>query len=99
MKKLLLFFLIAGLIAGCASKAIEGSRVITGEIQVVGNEPFAKLAVRNNDGIFFLDCSGRTKDFAYKNQGRVGRIYYSSLTTGAESVKVLKVEKIEIIQR
>ncbi len=95
----ILFLLIAVFAAGCSAKETMDSKMITGEIQVVGNEPFTRLALRNKDGIFILDCPADLKDTALKNQGRTANVYFSGISTSEESLKVLKVEKLEVLQK
>lgn len=108
MKKLIPIYLISLLSAlvillGCSasknsnSNDQSGTNFVTGEILMVNNEPFAKIALINDTSLFLLDCSGKIRDALYNNQGKKAKIYYSSVSTNKEKIKVLKVDKVEII--
>lgn len=75
----------------------SGTNFVVGQIQMVGNEPFTHLAVRNETSFYLLDCSGDVKDTVYNNQGRTAKIYFDKVTINDESIKVLKVDKVEIL--
>ncbi len=108
MKKLILLNIISLLfllliLLGCstsensASSGQSGTNFVTGEILMVNNEPFARVALMNDTSLYLLDCSGEIKDTLYNNQGKKAKVYYSSVSTNNESIKVLKVDKVEII--
>ena len=81
---------------GCAVGNSISSKTITGEIQIVGNEPFINLALRNNKEIFILDCPDKLKDIMFKNQGKTVTVYFSKIFVNSDSMKVLKVDKLKI---
>lgn len=93
-----LSFFIAAVVVGCStSKKIMDENTVTGQIQMVGNEPFARLAIINDNDFYMLDCTGAIKDTVYNNQGRMARVYFSGISTNNQQQKVLKVEKIDIV--
>lgn len=93
-----LSFFVLLFTVGCSSSQNNLSgNTVTGQIQMVNNEPFAELALRNNNGLFILDCSGAVKDTIYYNQGKTAKIYFSSVATNKMNQKVLKVEKVELV--
>lgn len=71
-------------------------KAITGEIQIVGNEPFINFALKNNKEVFILDCPNQLKDLMFKNQGKTVTVYFSRISVNSDSIKVLKVIKLEI---
>ncbi len=67
--------------------------MVKGFITVVGNEPFAHLAVRTDDNnIFLLECSEEIYNELIKKQGAYYYINYSKLYT-REPDTVIVVEK------
>jgi hypothetical protein len=99
----LLYFII--ILLGCSSSSDSslqgedenGINFVTGEILMVNNEPFAKIALLNDKSLYLLDCPEDVGNILSKNQGKTAKVYYSSSSVNKESVKVLKVDKIEII--
>ncbi len=73
-----------------------GTNFVTGQILMVNNEPFARIAVITDKSVYLLDCPEEMRDALYQNQGRKAKVYYSSYSVNDESLKVLKVEKVEI---
>ncbi len=105
MKMKILFGLYINLIVGFTFvAAFEGCtiwnsifpKVITGEIQIVGNEPFINIALKNNNEVFILDCPEYLKDLMFQNQGKTVTVYFSNISVNSDSIKVLKVDKLEI---
>ena len=93
-----LSFFVLLFTVGCSSSQNNLSgKTVTGQIQMVNNEPFTELALRNNNELFILDCSGAAKDTIYNNQGKTAKIYFSSVATNKMNQKVLKVEKVELL--
>ena len=86
--------------AGCSSSKSEGgTNEVTGQIVVVGNEPFTHLAVKTSPSeVFILDCSKQIKDRLLNNQGKLVKIFFSSKDT-TQKPPVLKVEKAKIISK
>lgn len=72
-------------------------KTVTGQIQMVNNEPFTELALRNESGLYILDCSGAARDTIYNNQGRTAKIYFSKESTNNINQKVITVEKVELL--
>jgi hypothetical protein len=108
MKKSVLLYLISLLsslviLLGCsasensASDDQSGTNFVTGELLMVNNEPFARIALMNDTSLFLLDCPDGIKDILYNNQGKKAKVFYSSVSTNQEKIKVLKVDKVEII--
>ena len=87
---------IVSALEGCAAGISMSPKIITGEIQIVGNEPFINLALRNNKEIFILDCPDKLKDIMFKNQGKTVTVYFSKIFVNSDSMKVLKVDKLKI---
>jgi|GEM_PF-1709772 hypothetical protein len=85
-------------IYGCSSsKTNEANNYIFGEIQMVGNQPFTNLAIRNETSFYLLDCTGAVRDSIYHNQGQQAEIFFDSSYTNKEAVTVLKVNKVKVI--
>ena len=96
---LLLFITLIGCSSSQNSSNDEsGLKFVTGEIFLVNNEPFARIAVMNDKSLYLLDCSGKIKDSLSNNQGRRAKIYYSSVSVNKQSIKVLKVDKVELLE-
>jgi hypothetical protein len=74
-----------------------GTKFVTGEIVMVGNEPFTRLALADDDSLYLMDCPDEIEEILYSNQGKTAKIFFSSTSTNKESFKVLKVEKVEIL--
>ncbi|HVO73665.1 MAG TPA: hypothetical protein VMT35_06555 [Ignavibacteriaceae bacterium] len=97
---LLQLFFISSIIllSGCSSsKDTDGTSFVTGQIQMVSNEPFAKLGLVNDATLYLLDCSKEMDEILYNNQGKFAKIYYSSVNKNDEGIKVLKVVNAEIL--
>ncbi len=92
---------IALLIADCSSSKLtdKHSKFVIGEIEVVGNEPFTNLALKEDSNkIYILNCEGKAKDILMRNQGKISKIFYTSL----DSLKippVMKVDSVKIISK
>ncbi len=73
-------FLQALLIAGCASSQtmFDPPRKAVGQIMVVGNEPFARLAVRvSRDRLYLVSCSGEVERLLLSHQGKIAELAYN----------------------
>ena len=103
--KIISLFIIIMLLSGCSTSkdsSLQGEdengiKFVTGEILMVNNEPFARIALLNDKSLFLLDCPEDVNNILSKNQGKTAKVYYSSSTINKESIKVLKVDKIEIV--
>lgn len=93
---LTLFIIIYAVGCDSSNMNMKGNSV-TGQIQMVNNEPFTELALRNKEGMFLLDCKGAVRDTIYNNQGRTAKIYFSKISTNKMNQKVLTVEKVELM--
>lgn len=97
-KKIVYSFFMAAIvittlfIAGCSSaKAIQNP--VIGIIEIVGNEPFTRLAVNINDkDVYLLECSKEIQSELLKNQQRVYQIIYSEVKQTDEGI-ILVVSK------
>lgn len=97
---LLLFFIISFfiLLTGCTgSKDMDGTSFVIGQIQMVSNEPFAKLALINDATLYLLECDEDVYKMLYYNQGKSAKIYYNSMYKNDEGLKVLKTTNAEIL--
>lgn len=79
------------------AKSILEVKYIVGEVVVVGNEPFTKLAVQTSPStIVKLDCDDKTRDLLLQIQGKKVKIYYEK-EEDAKDNGVVFVKKYEII--
>ncbi|MCL5033582.1 MAG: hypothetical protein M1395_00585 [Bacteroidetes bacterium] len=72
-------FLQALLIAGCASSQtiFDPPRKAVGQIMIVGNEPFARLAVRvSKDQLYLVSCDGEVERLLLSHQGKIAELAY-----------------------
>lgn len=103
-KKIIVFFsciTLALLIMDCNSSKVMGKNLksATGEIEVVGNEPFTHLALKEDSTkIYILDCKGKAKNILMRNQGKISRIFYTSIDS-SKIPQVMKVDSVEIISK
>ncbi len=66
---------------------------------MVNNEPFSRIALLTEKSVYLLDCPEEARKALYQNQGMTARVYYNNYSVNDESIKVLKVEKIEILTK
>lgn len=98
IKKILLtiFILLSPLIfSSCCpcQKMSTDKNIVNGYITVVGNEPFAKLAIKTDDDkIFILDCDNELEKELYKQQGNYFSVQFS------ESRIVMDVPVIKVVK-
>lgn len=77
----------------CGSN-LDDSNTVKGFITVIGNEPFAKLAIRTDDNkIYVLQVSKELKDELWNKQGNYYYIKYGDRRE-EEGVSILVVEKL-----
>ncbi len=93
---LFLLFIIHGCFSSEAGTTIMNNYIV-GQIQMVGSEPFTNLALRNETSVYLLNCSGSVKDSIYHNQGQLAKVYFDSIYTNKDLIRVLKVEKVDVI--
>ncbi len=99
MKRILLFSMILiFLVSGCfLFYSNSGEKNISGEIEVVGNEPFTRLALKTNTSeIYILNCSKSYEELLLRNQGKIAKIYFKDIDD-AKRPNVITVIKVEII--
>ena len=77
----------------------NGTNFVTGQILMVNNEPFAKVALVTEKSVYLMDIPEDVRKTLYQNQGRTARVYYTGYSINDESVKVLKVDKIELMEK
>ncbi|MEJ2105670.1 MAG: hypothetical protein P8X47_14010 [Ignavibacteriaceae bacterium] len=77
----------------------NGTNFVTGQILMVNNEPFAKIAIVTDKAVYLLDIPEDVRKTLYQNQGRTAKVFYTSYTVNDESIKVLKADKIEIMAK
>ena len=84
------FFLLSG--CGSSRETSDPPRTMTGQIMVVGNEPFTRLAVHvENEKVYLLSCDKNTERLLLSNQGRIAKLVYSEIreTNRGEELEVL----------
>jgi hypothetical protein len=103
MRKRSIYFLFwAGIvIAGCYLAGCSSARPIQnpviGIIEVVGNEPFTKLAININDkDIYLLECTKEVKAELLKNQQKVYEIIYTEVKHSEEGITLVVNKAIPI---
>lgn len=76
-------------LAGCSSAASVQNPVI-GIIQVVGNDPFTRLAININDkDVYLLECTKEVEADLWKNQGKIYEIKYSEVRKSSEGTTLV----------
>ena len=87
------FLLIVLLFIGCCSCGSNGENIVKGKITVIGNEPFARLAIRvENNKAYLLECEKELQDKLINRQGN----YYAIQFSGSKvenGIPVLIVEE------
>jgi hypothetical protein len=96
---LLLMGLCVFMTVGCRTGTDMGREpsVLIGRIQMVGNEPFAVLAVETREGdVFVLRCEEDLARYLQENQGRSFRLTCTpgDLTPQGRSLKVIRAEAL-----
>ena len=88
------------MLIGCASsEETSGMKELTGQVVVVGNEPFTNLALQVSPSLnYILDCRGKTRDTLLGNQGKWVKIFYNKIDE-KNNLKTIEVEKAEILTR
>ncbi len=94
-----LFFIWLSLaVAGCCNCGVQKENTITGVITVIGNEPFAKLAVKTAEGKFFvLDCPKEVEEKLYKKQGVKFILEYDDAyeKVGEKYLKIISITEVK----
>ncbi len=100
MNKLLagiLFLSIALPFQGCSAsaKTFGEPQKLTGVIMTVGNHPFAKLALRTEEGKLYIISGGREIEKSLlSRQGRIADVFYDRLEkkNGGYEIRVVRFE-------
>ncbi len=77
----------------------NGTNFVIGQILMVNNEPFSEVAIVTEKSVYLMDIPEDVRKTLYQNQGRTAKVYYTSYSINDESVKVLKADKIEIMEK
>ncbi len=96
-----LLILVAVASDGCSSSktTFDTPQKITGEITVIGNEPFTKLAVRVENGkTFLINGSEEIRKLLLSHQGNIAEIFYTEIEN-KDSVDEIEVTKIEFLSK
>jgi hypothetical protein len=96
----LVFFLsFCCLVNGCAADRVLPKGFIDGQIVVVGNEPFTKLAVLDSaSNCYILECTVEMKNELWKKQGANVRVFFDSHKLDPDGIKLI-VNHIEYIKQ
>lgn len=95
---LLSFLILCYLAGGCAGDSILSKGYIDGQIMVVGNEPFTKLAVFDStNNSYMLVCNVALRNELWKKQGSYLRIFFDSYKQDLDGIKLI-VNHIENIK-
>jgi hypothetical protein len=101
MKILNFIFAALFIFASCSSSDFteNSSGVLIGQIYVVGNDPFTKLAVQISSAkMLILKCDKETETLLWKHQGEDVKITYKGTTPDPDGT-ALKVIKAELIKK
>lgn len=104
---LLSLFILFSTLIGCASSGNsftkedneQDTSFVKGQIFMVNNEPFSRIGLLNDSSLYLLDYPEEMKNALYNSLGRIAKVYYSNFYVNENSVKVLKVYKVEIIMK
>jgi hypothetical protein len=100
MKILNLIFAALFIFASCSSSDFteNSSGVLTGQIYVVGNDPFTKLGLQtSNTKMLILKCDKETEALLWKHQGEDAKITFKGTEQSPDGIS-LKVTKAELIK-
>ena len=85
--------LISACSCGCSSSSITNNSV-RGSIVVVSNPPFSNIAVKTDEGKFYiLDCSKELENQLWKEQGNFFYIKYTDIRE-ENGETIIVVEKV-----
>ncbi len=80
---------------GCSSsRSSDVPQKITGEIMVVGNEPFTKLAARTTNGaVYIIGCDEEIRGLLLSHQGKIADLFYNAIqkNNSGDEINVIKV--------
>ena len=88
------FFFLSLIISGCCGCGRTDGNVMKGRIVVIGNEPFARVALSVEENkVYALECSEEMQKELLKNQGLFYAVKYIEIKTVNE-LPVMVVEEI-----
>ncbi len=85
------------ILAGCSSSrtVFDVPKKIAGEIMVVGNEPFTRLAVRTRAGeVYLISCDDKMEQTLLSHQGKIAEVAYNEIDEkrSGKEIKVISVK-------
>ena len=94
VKVLLLLGIVLSI--GCSSSktVFDVPQELTGEIMVVGNEPFTRLAVRVEGGeIYLIKSDDEIRQSLLSHQGKIAELFYDEIqkNNSGREIKVVKL--------
>ncbi len=89
--------LLALILTGCSSSGtvLDPPQKITGEIMVVGNEPFTRLALRTADGeVYLIRCDNKLEQTLLSHQGKIAELTYNEIDEkgSGKEIKIITVK-------
>jgi hypothetical protein len=92
-----IFFLISLDIRCSVLQTVAEDKFVTGEVEVVGNEPFTKIALRINSAeVYYLQCDKETERILLQAQGKKAKIFYNKIDDSQKPNTIL-VKRAEFI--
>lgn len=87
-----IIYLLLILLCSCRERPDEVLKVLVGNVVVIGNEPFTKLAIRTDNDTYILVCDKATTDDLLRLQGYKITVYYTTLTeeNGLKNVVLIR---------
>lgn len=73
----------------------EAGSIVVGTIQIVGNEPFTRVAIESASGqTYILKCQKEIEDLLRNNQGKLARVHFRGTERDSRgtAVSVLRAE-------
>lgn len=97
MKSGLLFIGALFVIVACSPsrETIDPPKTMSGQIMMVGNEPFTRLALLvSPEKSYLIKCDDATKQLLYSNQGKIAELVYNEIlkTNRGEELNVLSAK-------
>jgi hypothetical protein len=82
---------------GCSTSELSNDtmRTVVGRVQVIGNEPFTKIAVEmENKQVYILECTKEVRAMLLGSQGQLVRVHFRSMKNIPEG-KAVEVSEAE----
>jgi hypothetical protein len=87
---LICFISFCYLFNGCSAETVLSKGFIDGQILIVGNEPFTKLALFDSkNNCYILECREELKNELWKKQGSFLRIFFNAHKQDLDGVKLI----------